>query len=271
MARSVPAGLTRLRSVLRRPASSPVFSGNLQPEPARPAYIVGDLHGCLDLLNRMLDCIGEDRGAQNFETADLVFVGDYIDRGPESAAVLERLRSLQTDMPDHMHCLRGNHETMCLDFLKAPQQAGPVWFRNGGRDTLLSFGIAVPTRLQDDAALVALADAARAALPPDLLDWIAERPLTWQSGDVVAVHAALDPALPVADQAEDTCLWGHARFPGTPRADGLWVVHGHRITVPPVAENGQISVDTGGYARGELTCAALIPGEDPRFLCVGPN
>ncbi|MEV8467145.1 metallophosphoesterase family protein [Fluviibacterium sp. DFM31] len=262
------APIDRLRRGLAalRPGAERQFTGASAPTPARPAYVVGDVHGCANLLATLLTAIEDDRTARGWSDTDLVLVGDYVDRGPDSRDVLADLRARQSQAPDRVHCLCGNHEAMMLDFLTDPVSAGPTWLNNGGRETLLSFGVTVARRLPDLEALVELAVAARAAIPATVTDWVRGLPLLWRSGDLVAVHAGLHPDRTPEDQAEVDMLWEPPLFRQAARQDGLWVVHGHRITVPPVAEAGRISVDTGAFAYGVLSCAVLAPGEAPRFL-----
>lgn len=256
----------RARFLQRPDTAPPAFNGSETPTPDRPACIIGDIHGCSDLLDRLLDTIEADRVQRGWTQTDLVFVGDYVDRGPASATVLTRLMTLQGEAPDRVHCLRGNHEQMMLDFLADPETNGPLWLMNGGRETLISFGVTPPLRLQTPEALEALHKSAMQVIPADVLAWLSTLPFHWQSGDVVAVHAGLDPAGDLTSQTGHDMLWGPPGFPGTPRSDGLWVVHGHRITVPPVIENGRITTDTGAFARGELSCAVLNAGDAPRYL-----
>ncbi|WP_424990289.1 metallophosphoesterase family protein [Fluviibacterium sp. S390] len=260
--------IDRLRRGLAalRPGAERDFGGASAPSPDRPAYVVGDVHGCAGLLSSLLASIESDKAARGWSDADLVLVGDYVDRGPDSRTVLADLMARQSQAPDWVHCLRGNHEAMMLDFLADPARAGPTWLHNGGRETLLNFGVTVPRRLSDPEELEALAAAARAAIPATVIDWLRDLPLLWRSGDLVVAHAGLHPDRTPEDQTEVDLLWEAPLFRQVARRDGLWVAYGHRITVPPVAEAGRISVDTGAFAYGVLSCAVLAPGAAPRFL-----
>jgi len=223
------------------------------PRPDGVVYVVGDIHGRRDLLDRALALVAADRPGL------LVLVGDYIDRGPDSCGVLERLRGLPGAV-----CLRGNHEAMLLEFLDDPKAYGPRWLRNGGDATLASFGLA--TGRAEGPALVALRDALRAAMGAELETWLRARPLIWQSGNLVVVHGAADPALPIDEQTEQVLLWGHPAFLRQARADGLWVAHGHTIVEKPYFGNSRIAVDTGACFTGRLTVAVIEPEGDVRFL-----
>jgi serine/threonine protein phosphatase 1 len=246
--------MKRLLSFLRgrERISGPAFDAPLAPE--QPLAVIGDVHGRDDLLGRLLGRLSE-------EAPDhvVVLVGDLVDRGDESAQVLRRIEA----RPDLL-CLRGNHEEMCLNFLEEPVRAGPGWLLNGGLQTLASYGVGVvgPTRPE---ALLGARDALRLAMGDGLIDWLRSRPLSWRSGNVVVTHAGADPLRPIADQEPRDLLWGNSRFGKVPRADGIWIVHGHRIQPEAHATDGRIAVDTGAYATGRLTAALIAPG-DVRFM-----
>jgi serine/threonine protein phosphatase 1 len=159
----------------------------------------------------------------------------------------------------------GNHERMLLDFLDDPAGRGRRWLGAGGTETLASFGIDRVEGADAAARLEALAAALRAALPEGTEAWLRALPLLWQTGGLAVVHAAADPALPLADQPEAALLWGHRAFRRQNRADGIWVAHGHVVTRDPEAGAGRIAVDTGAWASGRLS-AAWIAGGRVDFL-----
>ncbi|MCK0168470.1 glycosyltransferase [Jannaschia sp. S6380] len=236
--------------------------------PFRPAgriYAVGDVHGRHDLLQLALRHIGQD-DARHAVPATLVMLGDYVDRGDGAAEVLSLLRALPEWFRGDVVCLAGNHERMMLDFLADPPRNGPVWLANGGLQTLASFGVGLGDP-GDGAALMAAADALRAAMPDGTADWLDDRPLHWRSGNAIFVHAGLDPAYPLEAQEDATLLWGHAAFDRTSRQDGHWVVHGHTIVPEPLAVEGRIALDTGAWATGRLTVGILGSGA-PRYVTI---
>lgn len=230
------------------------------PVPERPVYAVGDLHGRSDLLGAMLRAIAEDAGAA---AHDIVFVGDYVDRGPDSAGVLARLQALERTQA-HVTCLMGNHDRMMLDFTVAPLME-TRWLMNGGDATLASFGIAA-ARAPDQA--VALSEALGVGRPEGLGAWLEARPLWWRSGSLIAVHALTDPTLPMEEQDDDTLLWARPGPRLAPRSDGAWVVHGHTIVADPEIRAGHVAIDTGAFRSGTLTAAVFAPGAETRFLQV---
>lgn len=223
------------------------------PCPQPPLCIIGDLHGRADLLELMLARIASQPRATE---ARLIFVGDMIDRGPNSAAVLARLQGLCMADPARCICLMGNHERMMLTFLATPTTRAKRWLSAGGLETLASFGL--NGRMQPGGRsqqLLKLAAALHQALPVGQAAWLQQLPLFWQGEGLAVVHASAVPDLPMAAQTEATLLWGHHR--PAPRPDGLWIAHGHVITDEARIENGTISVDTGAWRSGRLSAVWL--------------
>lgn len=226
-----------------------------RPSPDRPIAVIGDIHGAYDCLDRLITKIDALP-----TPVQLVFVGDYIDRGDQSADVLARLVDLQSTRPDTV-CLMGNHEEMMLSFLDDPEKYGNWWMRFGGLQTVASFA-SVPLRSTSSAKeLRAARDHLRAHMPDQLETWLRNLPRSWQSGNVAVVHAGADPRLPMSSQTNETLTWGHRLFGQMPRDDKIWVVHGHTIVDHPKEENGVISIDTGAYATQRLTAVILGDGD----------
>lgn len=247
----------KLLKSLRAEAPAPARETALAPD--QPFLAVGDLHGRLDLLDRLLSRLGTPDG-QWLAAFPMIFVGDYIDRGEHSAQVLHRLYALSQARPG-VTCLLGNHEQMMLDFLDAPEEKGPRWVRYGGLQTLGSFGLGYVSENATAAQWRDIAARLTEALGPELRRWLAARPLIWTSGNVSVVHAAADPHRPLDRQERQTLLWGHPDFETAPRRDGQWIVHGHTIVDQPQARAGRIAIDTGAYATGRLTVALISPDE----------
>ena len=246
---------TRTTKRSARPAR-PEFDAPLRPEEA--FYAVGDIHGCDVLLGKLLARLEE----LSHPTAKLVLVGDYVDRGEQSAEALRRIHRMQTEAgPELMICLLGNHDRMLLDFLDDPQGTGPRWFRHGGLQTLASYGIPGVALTAPEALWTAARDRLREGMGEALETWLRGLPLSWSSGNVFVCHAGADPDRPIGMQVERTLLWGHDAFESTPRSDGIWVVHGHTITERARPQGGRIPVDTGAYATGRLTAALLETGK----------
>ena len=225
---------------------------SLFAEPAHPICVIGDLHGRYDLLEIMLATI-DNRDPEG--SAKRIFVGDLIDRGPQSAAVLTRVHQLCASDPTRYICVMGNHERMMLDFLGDPERYGPRWFAAGGDQTLANFGLTLNygTRDAQDQSRT-FAEAMNAAIPVDLLAWLAALPLYWQEGSVLVSHAGADAKKAVNNQTENEMVWGNIQHKGD-RKDGIWTVQGHKIVVKPAIEGRRIFTDTGAWQSGRLSAA----------------
>ena len=229
--------------------------------PDAPFFAVGDIHACYAPLRTLMSEL--NAAAEGEET--LVFIGDYIDRGGNAELVLSWLFELTQIHPDKVICLMGNHERMMLDFIDDPAGPGARWLRNGGLDTLASYGIALHQRQADADVAIEVANALEAALPAGLQDWLRALPLRWSSGNVHCVHAGMSPTRAPDDQSEDVLLWGHPKFLTTPRDDGQFVVHGHTVVPRAGVTGSRISIDTGVYHTGRLSAVRVAPGAC-RFL-----
>jgi serine/threonine protein phosphatase 1 len=239
------------KRIFRGAARPACFDAALAPD--ERLAVVGDIHGCAALLDALLSRIDDAAPAR------LVFVGDYIDRGEDSAGVLARLHALARS--DDAVFLKGNHEDMMLRFLDDPGAKAAGWLRDGGLQTLASFGIGGLGANPGEASALRARDALARALGPEMLAWLRGLPLSYVSGNVAVVHAAANPAKPIQAQSEQALLWGHPDFARTPRGDGVWVVHGHTIVDAVQTEAGRIGVDTGAYATGRLSAVVLERGD----------
>lgn len=237
------------------PQASGMPAGFAAPAPGEPLCVIGDVHGCLDLLERML--------AQVPQGHRIVLAGDYTGRGEQSAEVLRCLSA----RPD-LTCLKGNHEDMLLRFLRDPGREGGRWIRNGGLQTLASFGVPGVRPQMRAEELRACRDHLQERMGAALINWLAGLEASLLSGNVLAAHAGADPQIAADRQAEEVLMWGHPAFLGTPRRDGVWVVHGHTIVDHPAAAQGRIAIDTGAYASGVLSAVCLGSGA-VRFLQAG--
>ncbi len=226
------------------------------PSPTSPICVIGDVHGCIAHLEKLLPQVPQDHR--------IVLDGDYIDRGENSAEVL-RLISDRADFT----CLKGNHEDMLLSFIHDPVQNGFRWLRYGGLQTLASFGVGGARTEMSEAELIDCRDSMVESMGGSLIQWLDELPTYDYSGNVLVTHAGADPGAPVDQQSDKTLMWGHPDFQTTDRQDGVWVVYGHTIVELATARQGRISIDTGAYATGVLSAVCLSGGE-PEFITVGP-
>ncbi len=235
-----------------------------------PTYAIGDMHGRADLLERLLGRIHHDAQDRGFEAWRLVTMGDYVDRGEQSAQVLARLRGILAhggwkDGPAEVVALRGNHEEMMVSFVDAPADAGARWLRNGGLQTLMSYEIGGVAPTMDGEALVEVADRFARAAAADL-EMVRALPAWARFGKVLFAHAGADPEAPPELQSDRTMTWGVSRFFSIPRRDGLWVVYGHYVVDEAGHAGGRIAVDTGAYYSGVLSAVRLESGAEPAFL-----
>jgi serine/threonine protein phosphatase 1 len=172
-------------------------------------YAIGDIHGCLDFLERLIDRINPDLTSDR-----LVFIGDYIDRGPQSKGVVDyivRLKHLAS--PGQIICLKGNHEAMFLDFLQGA--AAGLFLFNGGLSTL------------EDYWGDAWVDREDLVLPPDHAQFYQDLQLYYETPGYIFVHGGLKPGVPLAEQQEDDLLWIRGEFITSPEDFGRRVIFGH--------------------------------------------
>ncbi|HEY0836943.1 MAG TPA: metallophosphoesterase family protein [Azospirillum sp.] len=229
-------------------------------------YAIGDIHGRADLLDQTLERIAADAARLPDHARYVVYLGDYVDRGPDSARVIERLLAGPPPGFGAIH-LKGNHEVALLDFLN-DVRIGPTWFAEGigGGATLASYGVLPPADPADPDHLTAAQAQFRAALPPAHRAFLTKDLRTHVTiGDYLFVHAGIRPGVPLAEQREEDLLWIRREFLNSTADHGKVVVHGHTIAPEPEVRANRIGIDTGAYATGRLTCLVL-EGAERRFL-----
>jgi len=232
--------------------------------PGQRAYAIGDIHGCIDQLEALHQAIAEDLAQRPAAEAVLVHLGDYVDRGADSAAVVARLAAGPPIPGLRTVNLMGNHEHMMLDALSSGQaEAAELWMANGGADTLFSWG--VPRQVKQ-------AEWARRIPRPHLL-FLRDLALAHRQGPYLFVHAGIRPGVRLSQQARQDLLWIREPFlsakgelAGEP---GMVVVHGHTPGREPVVRPNRIGIDTGAVMGGVLTCVVL-EADRLGFLTAGP-
>ncbi|WP_299111125.1 metallophosphoesterase family protein [uncultured Bradyrhizobium sp.] len=246
--------LERLRNILSKSKSMP----RRQIPEGRRVYAIGDIHGRLDLLDDLLATIAADHAARSPAQQTLIFLGDLIDRGPHSAAVIDRVIALQRSEID-TRVLMGNHEEVFLKALNGSVDALRLLCRFGGHETILSYGMdeaaynrADYTEVLRDLSLL-VPDSHRAFLA-QLEDRI-------EIGDYTFVHAGIRPGVALADQKANDLRWIRDDFIKSKADFGTCIVHGHTITPEVVERPNRIGIDTGAYATGRLSALALAAGE----------
>jgi serine/threonine protein phosphatase 1 len=243
-----------------------------KPPPRGPdgyrAYAVGDVHGRLDLLDRLLAAIEADIAGRAASQNLIVFLGDLIDRGPESRGVVERLRTWQpSDGKPIFLC--GNHEEILLRVLDGEPAVLSDWLRFGGSECLESYGLS-PASLQLDSEAEALAKI-KAAVPDDHRAFLSEFADTFRFGDYLFVHAGIRPGVEVAAQSRKDLRWIREQFLDDATDHGMVVVHGHTISASVEERPNRIGVDTGAYRTGRLTAVAIEGGERWFLDTVSPD
>jgi serine/threonine protein phosphatase 1 len=234
---------------------------------ATRVYAVGDIHGRADLLRRLRAAITEDAKTASSLRRVVVYLGDYVDRGQDSKAVLDVLCHEPLEGFDSVHLL-GNHEDAMLQFLLDPG-IGPSWFSNGGDATLYSYGIGHPPAADRDERMRLMSEALREKLPPAHLEFLAKLRLTHAEGNYLFVHAGIRPGRPVEEQEKDDLLWIREEFLRSSVHHGLCVVHGHTITPEVDVRPNRVGIDTGAFYTGVLT-ALVLEGETRRLIQTGP-
>jgi len=222
-------------------------------------YAIGDIHGRRDLLDELhwrIDLDHRQNGGKGLE----IYLGDYVDRGTDSAGVISRL--IERSKSKDIICLKGNHETLFEEFLVGKLEL-QVWNRLGGVETLRSYGI-------DPSALVSLTPQMRAQvvlahLPSEHLLFLKSLRHSVQSGGYFFTHAGVRPGIPLDQQKPDDLETIRGPFLGDERDHGAIVVHGHTPCQEPEVFSNRINIDTGAYLTGKLTCV-VIDHLGPQFL-----
>jgi serine/threonine protein phosphatase 1 len=227
-----------------------------QPAGARGlrAYVVGDIHGRLDLLDELLDKIHADIDSRQPAKTLLVFVGDLIDRGPHSAQVIERLRTYRR--PDVQPVfLLGNHEEVLLRILDGDPSPLPTWLRFGGAQCLQSYGVD-PRKVASVVASHALL-MIRGAIPQEHVEFLSSFVDSCRFGDYLFVHAGIRPGVGLQDQSQTDLRWIREPFLTDETEHGFVVVHGHTISPEVEERSNRIGIDTGAFATGVLTAMGI--------------
>jgi serine/threonine protein phosphatase 1 len=224
----------------------------------RRAYAIGDIHGCLDLLETLLRRIEEDIAESPRAKVSMVFLGDVIDRGPHSAEVIERLRTYAHPRAT-THFVMGNHEEVMLRVIEGEKDVLSSWLRFGGADTLKSYGLKPReiVKMGDDERIAAL----REAIPLSHRQFLAGFSDSISFGDYLFVHAGIRPGVGLSEQSQSDLRWIRDPFLDDPTDHGFVVVHGHTISNTVDVAPNRIGIDTGAFCTGVLTA-----------LCIeGPN
>jgi serine/threonine protein phosphatase 1 len=226
----------------------------LRPAPGRlppgdRIYAIGDVHGCLDRLIALHDAIADDLKNRPVPKATLVHLGDYIDRGPDSAGVIAWVSSTASPpgITETVN-LVGNHEDMFLAALDSrSREAVTVWYMNGGGASLASWGIGPNVGPPEWPARI----------PPEHIQFVRGLSLTYRAGRYLFVHAGVRPGVALNAQQREDLLWMRWPFLLSAEDFGAVIVHGHTPSAQPEVRGNRIGIDTGAVLGGKLTCAVL--------------
>ncbi len=233
------------------------------PPPHTRVYAIGDIHGHLSLLQEIHELILEDAARIPESRNVVVYLGDYVDRGPDSAGVIERL--LSEPLRD-FECiyLMGNHEDLLLQYL-VDDSVAPFWLPAGGSDTLESYGVAARSFVHEPSALAELQKSFQQKLPPRHIAFFEGLSLSHIEGDYAFVHAGVWPGVPLEQQRPQDLMWIRDDFLYSGEDHGYVVVHGHTPSEYPDFHHNRINIDTGAFYTGRLT-ALVLHGKIVAFL-----
>lgn len=232
----------------RKPKTKPRYA---VPEGIR-VYAIGDVHGCLHELNRVLEAIDGDVGSHRGQS-QLVFLGDLVDRGPHSAGVIDRI--LSGGLPTNTSVsIMGNHEEAMLECYKGVTETYGPWLQYGGVQTLESYGL---SREEIFAPEFDLGAAMRKAIPAEHAQFLATLKDYVQVGDYVFVHAGIQAGVPLGEQSGRDLRWIRRGFLDDTSNHGFMIVHGHSIVPKVEFHENRIALDTGCYQTGQLSALAL--------------
>ena len=242
-----------------------MFSGKGAKKPAslpsgERAYVIGDIHGRFDLFEALIKAIEEDDATAGAATTSVILLGDLIDRGPDSAKVIQLARLWCEHRA--IRFLAGNHEEMFLDAFD-DLEVLRHFLKHGGRETILSYGL----RKKDfnKATLAELQQMMRDAVPPGDIAFLRGFEDMIELGDYLFVHAGINPRKALEDQKPSELRWIRDPFLKHKDRHSHIVVHGHTITEEIDERKNRIGIDTGAYRYGRLT-ALVLEGETRRYI-----
>jgi len=216
--------------------------------PGQRVYAIGDVHGCLDRLVALHEMIAEDQAERPPQRVTLIHLGDYVDRGTDSAQVVDWLINGPPVAADEIINLMGNHEQMMLAAVAGADKDAPDhWLGNGGADSLLSWGIGRTVPPAEWAS----------RLPRPHLIFLRDLAISHRIGPYMFVHAGIRPGVPLDKQSRHDMLWIREPFLQSLDDHGAVIVHGHTPKREPIVLRNRIAIDTGAVLGGALTCVVL--------------
>ncbi|MEM9329717.1 MAG: metallophosphoesterase [Pseudomonadota bacterium] len=237
--------------------------GDAQIEEGLRVYAIGDVHGCIEPLLQLLNLIEADLAERPVARWKMIFLGDYIDRGPANSQVLDHLIHLQHSDTDCVF-LMGNHDERISVFLREPDMVWDDVLRWGGARTLEDYGIVIGA----GESHYSLSKRFASAMPDSHKDFLRTLKRSYQVGDYFFCHAGVRPGTPIAKQTDHDLIWIRNDFLIHENPFEKVIVHGHTpVSIPEVKPN-RINVDTCCYNSGILT-AVILEQSDHRFIQTG--
>ena len=255
--------LLKRRSAVQAPRSPRVPAGTV-------VWAIGDIHGRHDLLRPLVEAIRADMRATDAQKKVVVFLGDYIDRGPESREVIRYLAALPADEGVEWRFLKGNHEETMVKFLDDPM-VGVQWCEYGGEATLRAYGLRPPDMKHRAEAWRRLSTDLDHKLGADERAFLANLELQVSIGDYFFAHAGARPGLPLDRQSAGDLLWIRSSFLRSDVEFEKVVVHGHTPAAEVHADRRRIGIDTRAYESGMLTALKLQGGERRILQAIAPR
>ncbi|WOE75939.1 metallophosphoesterase family protein [Alterisphingorhabdus coralli] len=244
-----------LKTLFRRNQSN---SRGLAVPVGQRIYAIGDIHGRADLLDQLLDMIDGDIAKRGEAHNHVILMGDLVDRGPDSRAVIERAMTLSSRY-DKASFLMGNHEEVMLGASTGDPKMVRFFNRIGGRETILSYGL--PEKQYRELDLEELAETLSELFPAEHIVFLSDFQDQIIIGDYVFVHAGVRPDVPLSEQSAKDMRWIREDFIGDKRRHEKFVIHGHTISDSVDQQRNRIGIDTGAYITDQLTAIGLEGGE----------
>ena len=255
--------LFRSRTQVAAPAAPAVPDGTV-------VWAVGDIHGRLDLLQPLVEAMIADLDASTAMRKVVVFLGDYIDRGPDSRGVLQTLAGLSAVPGVEWRFLKGNHEQAMMGFLDDPS-TGPRWCEYGGDNALRSYGLRVPDLAHRTEAWARVAADLRHKLTAHEMAFLQNLELSVTLGDYFFSHAGARPGVALDRQAPEDLMWIRQPFLDSRTPFERVVVHGHTPTAVVHADERRIGIDTKAYHSGVLSAVRLEKDARSLLQAIGPR
>ena len=234
-----------------------MFLGEAKIPSGLRVYSIGDIHGCLSELLEILELIQQDIKENPVDDWRIVFVGDYVDRGPMSSGVIEQLVSLRAKSDQYVF-LRGNHDDYFWSFLVDPHRSSDMWFNNGAEATFVSYGASIQPGGASQNDLDRLHGQMLRKVPRSHLDFLGALPMRYEIGDYLFVHAGVRPNVALNEQSDHDLMWIRQPFLRHEGSFGKVVVHGHTPNEPDMEiRNNRINLDTMAFITGRLTAVVL--------------